>query len=38
VHEVPLNRHPGDAPALSDADIDDLVAFLGTLTDADLVH
>jgi cytochrome c peroxidase len=36
--EGPLNRHVGDAPALSDAEIDDLVAFLGTLTDADLVH
>ncbi|MFT3817410.1 MAG: cytochrome c peroxidase [Rubrivivax sp.] len=31
--EVPYNRQPGDAPALNDAEIDDLVAFLGTLTD-----
>lgn len=34
--EVPYNRHAGDAPALSDADIDDVIAFLNTLTDADL--
>jgi cytochrome c peroxidase len=34
--EAPLNRHLGDAPALSDAEVDDLVAFLGTLTDADI--
>jgi cytochrome c peroxidase len=26
-------KKPGDRPALSDADIDDIVAFLGTLTD-----
>jgi cytochrome c peroxidase len=31
--EVPFNRKPGDAPALSDRDIDDLLAFLLTLTD-----
>ena len=31
--EVPYNRHPGDAPALSDAEIDDVIAFLATLTD-----
>jgi len=31
--EVPYNRLPGDAPALSDAEIDDLIAFLATLTD-----
>ena len=31
--EVPYNRHPGDAPALSESDIDDVIAFLGTLTD-----
>jgi len=31
--EVPYNRHPGEAPALSDLEIDDVVAFLGTLTD-----
>jgi cytochrome c peroxidase len=28
--EVPYNRRPGDAPALSDAEIDDVIAFLGT--------
>jgi cytochrome c peroxidase len=32
-HEPPLNRVPGDLPALSDAEIDDIIAFLGTLTD-----
>ncbi len=31
--EAPYNRKPGDAPALSDAEIDDLIAFLQTLTD-----
>jgi cytochrome c peroxidase len=31
--EVPYNRHEGDAPALSDSEIDDVVAFLNTLTD-----
>jgi cytochrome c peroxidase len=31
--DPPLNRKPGDQPALTDAEIDDLVAFLGTLTD-----
>ncbi|MEH3087997.1 MAG: cytochrome B6 [Xylophilus ampelinus] len=30
---TPLNRRPGSPPALSDADIDALVAFLGSLTD-----
>jgi cytochrome c peroxidase len=33
---VPYNRRPGDAPALDDAEIDALVAFLGTLTDRGL--
>lgn len=33
VTEVPYNRQPGMAPALSPAEIDDLVQFLGTLTD-----
>jgi cytochrome c peroxidase len=32
-HDPPLNRKPGDKPALSDADIEDLIAFLQTLTD-----
>jgi len=31
--EVPFDRHGGDAPAFSDADIKDLLAFLNTLTD-----
>lgn len=31
--EVPYNRRPGQAPALSDSEIADLVAFLGTLSD-----
>ena len=33
VKDVPFNRKPGDAPALDDQDIADLVAFLKTLTD-----
>jgi cytochrome c peroxidase len=32
-HDPPLDRKPGAAPALTDADIDDLIAFLKTLTD-----
>jgi len=35
-HDPPLDRRPGDARALSEADIDDLIAFLQTLTDADV--
>jgi cytochrome c peroxidase len=35
-HDPPLDRPPGAPPALSDAEIDDVVAFLGTLTDADV--
>ncbi len=31
--EAPYNRKPGDAPALNDAEIDDLIAFLNTLND-----
>lgn len=31
--EAPYNRKPGQAPALTDAEIDDVVAFLKTLTD-----
>jgi len=31
--EVPYNRHVGDSPALTPADIADVVAFLQTLTD-----
>ena len=37
--EVPFNgRKPGDAPALTDQEIDDITAFLGTLTDARFVR
>ncbi len=36
--QVPLDgRPPNSAPAMSEQDIDDLLAFLRTLTDADLV-
>jgi cytochrome c peroxidase len=31
--QVPFDRHPGDQPALSEADIQNIVAFLNTLTD-----
>ncbi|HZB90016.1 MAG TPA: cytochrome c peroxidase [Stellaceae bacterium] len=31
--EPPFGLHPGDPPALTDAEIADIVAFLGTLTD-----
>jgi cytochrome c peroxidase len=31
--EVPYNRSPGDQPALDSAQIDDVIAFLNTLTD-----
>jgi cytochrome c peroxidase len=31
--EVPYNRQLGDSPALSDSEIDDVVAFMNTLTD-----
>ena len=30
---MPYNRKPGDAPALSDSEIEDVIAFLNTLTD-----
>jgi cytochrome c peroxidase len=33
VTEGPYNRKPGDAAALSDAEIDDVLAFLSTLSD-----
>ncbi len=35
-HDPPLDRKPGAAPALTDAEIEDLIAFLNTLTDADV--
>lgn len=31
--DAPFDRNPGDAPAMSEADIKDIVAFLSTLTD-----
>ena len=31
--DPPLDRKPGSPPALSDGEIDDLIAFLNTLTD-----
>ncbi len=31
--DAPFDRHPGDAPALSPAEMDDIVAFLKTLSD-----
>jgi cytochrome c peroxidase len=31
--DAPFDRHAGDAPALNAADIDDVIAFLDTLTD-----
>jgi cytochrome c peroxidase len=31
--QAPFDRHPGEAPAMSEADIRDIVAFLNTLTD-----
>lgn len=31
--QAPLNRHAGDAPALSEQDVADIVAFLQTLSD-----
>jgi cytochrome c peroxidase len=31
--EPPFGRRPGDPPALTPAEIDDIVAFIGTLTD-----
>jgi hypothetical protein len=31
--DPPFDRHPGEAPALSSSEVDDVVAFLGTLTD-----
>jgi cytochrome c peroxidase len=33
--DPPFDREPGDAPALSAQEIQDLVAFLKTLDDAD---
>jgi cytochrome c peroxidase len=33
--DPPLDRKPGDPPALTAVQIEDIIAFLGTLTDAD---
>ena len=33
ISEVPYNRQPGMTPALNEAEIEDLLQFLGTLTD-----
>ncbi len=38
ITEGPYNRRPGMAPALNASEIDDLVKFLGTLSDADQLH
>lgn len=35
-HEPPFDRKPGDASALTNREIDDIVAFLQTLDDADV--
>ncbi len=37
-HDPPFDRKPGDAPALTDAEIEDLQAFLETLTDQDALR
>ncbi|MET3177894.1 UNVERIFIED_ORG: cytochrome c peroxidase [Variovorax guangxiensis] len=34
VNSTPMNRRPGTTPALTDEEIDEISAFLGTLTDA----
>jgi cytochrome c peroxidase len=31
--DAPFNRHPGDAPALTPVEMQDVIAFLDTLTD-----
>lgn len=38
VNSTPMNRRPGMPPAMSEAEIDDIVAFLRTLTDAPYVE
>jgi cytochrome c peroxidase len=35
--EPPFHRKPGEAPALDDDEITDVIAFLKTLTDDDLL-
>jgi cytochrome c peroxidase len=34
--DPPFDRHPGDPPALTEAEIDDVIAFLCALTDIDV--
>ncbi len=34
INSIPYNRRPGEKPALTDEDVDALVALLGTLIDA----
>jgi cytochrome c peroxidase len=36
--DAPMDRPPGAEPALSDSEIADLIAFLNTLTDADVAR
>jgi cytochrome c peroxidase len=36
--QAPLDRHAGDRPALSDADVKDIVVFLRTLSDGYVEH
>jgi cytochrome c peroxidase len=38
VTSLPYNRGPGEKPPLDDGDIDAIVAFLGTLTDAQFLQ
>ena len=37
VNSTPMNRRPGTTPALTEEEIDEISAFLGTLTDAPYV-
>ncbi|WP_084705232.1 cytochrome-c peroxidase [Beijerinckia mobilis] len=37
VVDAPFDRKQGDNPALTEAEMDDIIAFLNTLTDADMV-
>ena len=36
--DAPYDRKAGQAPALNDAEIADIIAFLGTLTDGYRLH
>jgi cytochrome c peroxidase len=36
--DAPFDRKPTDQPAMSDQDIQDIIAFLGTLTDGYHAH